>query len=142
MSRHRTTVTFNSAIIENGFTCCNPTNSQESLSRSPTPNLSVSQPILKNQVTVLLKWSMDSTLALDWVLGLTGARYYVGLEKLKYRRPDWALSMANKPSKEHHSSGRLWIHHYHLPTKLTWVLRTHRVAWERSKGGLRMQVSI
>ena len=50
--------------------------------------------------------------------------------------PDWALSMANEHSKDD-SSGRLWICHLHLP-KSTWVVRTYRIAWERSNVRFRM----
>ena len=52
--------------------------------------------------------------------------------------PDWALSMGDAPSRDN-SRGRLWIRHLHLP-KSTWVVRTYRVAWERSTVRLRMEV--
>ena len=53
--------------------------------------------------------------------------------------PDLALSMADEPPEDD-SSGHLWVCHLHLP-KSTWVVRTYRVAWERSKVRLRMEVS-
>ena len=59
-------------------------------------------------------------------------------EALICRGPDSALAMADKPSKND-SCGRLWISHFHLP-KSTWVVRTYRVAWERSKIRFRMEV--
>ena len=52
--------------------------------------------------------------------------------------PDWALSMADEPSEDDFS-GRLWIRHLYLPES-TWVVRTYRVAWGRSKVRLRMEV--
>ena len=49
--------------------------------------------------------------------------------------PDWALSMADRGGFH----GRLWIRHLQLPEP-TWIVRTYRVAWERSKIRLRMEV--
>ena len=52
--------------------------------------------------------------------------------------PDWALSMTDAPSKNS-SRGRLWICHLRLPESI-WIVRTYRIAWERSKISLRMEI--
>ena len=54
------------------------------------------------------------------------------------RGPDWATSMTDVPSGNYHCS-RLWMHHLRLPES-SWIVRTYRVAWERSKVRLRMEV--
>ena len=46
---------------------------------------------------------------------------------------DLALSTAYAPC------GRLWIRHTRLPES-TWVVRTYRIVWERSKVRFRMEV--
>ena len=55
------------------------------------------------------------------------------------RGPDWALSMADGPPRGDFHDGRLWIHHLRRP-RSTWIVRTYRVAWERSRVRLRMEV--
>ena len=56
----------------------------------------------------------------------------------KVQVPDGALSMADAPSQVD-SSGRLWVCHLRLPGS-TWIVRIYRVAWERLKIRLRMEV--
>ena len=53
--------------------------------------------------------------------------------------PDWALSVSDRffPSSFY---GKLWIRHFHLFGS-PWVVRSYRVVWERSKIGVRMEVS-
>ena len=139
------TVTFDiddSAVIENGFTRSLATNLTGN-----TVTLTNAKPLCittycQNRGNACFQVVYGQYFGLDWVhldAGSTGALDYVGLESSKCRGPDWALSMANKPSKDDDSSGRLWISHCHLP-KSTWVLRTYRVARERSKVRLRMEV--
>ena len=76
-------------------------------------------------------------LGLDWVR-LNGVFPALNLETLICRGPDWALSLAEKPS-QNSSHGRLWI--CHLPLLHSTVIRIYRAAWERSKVRLRIELS-
>ena len=83
-------------------------------------------------------------LGLDWahlvgfLLDETDDETFYINEASKTRGPDWALSMADAPSEDD-SRGRLWIRHLRLPES-NWIVRTYRVAWERSKIRLRMEL--
>ena len=50
--------------------------------------------------------------------------------------PAWALSIVDPPSGGD-SHGYLWVHHFRLPGS-TWIVRTYRIAWERSRIRVRM----
>ena len=51
--------------------------------------------------------------------------------------PGGALSMAGP--FQAHDPGRLWVYHLQLPES-TWIVRIYRIAWERSKTRLRLEV--
>ena len=57
----------------------------------------------------------------------------------KVQVPGGALSMANAPSQIDSSGRCLLVRHLRLPGS-TWIVQIYRVAWERSKVRLRMEV--
>ena len=131
-----------SVIIENGFTCSHvdPTN----LARN-TFTLTNTNPFCVKTYSEergdCFKVVFGQCLGLNWVhlddfpLGTIPC---IDEDVLIARGPDWALSMADGPPRgDFH--GRLWIHHLRLPES-TWIVRTYRVAWERSRVRLRMEV--
>ena len=140
------TVTFDiddSAIIENGFTH----------SYVDPESLTGNAVTLTNANPFCVKTYSEerSNSRLKVVFGQCLGLHWVHLDKLSLdtvpciddevsiaRGPDWALSMAHAPSRDH-SRARLWVHHLRLPES-TWIMRTYRVAWERSKIRLRMEV--
>ena len=82
--------------------------------------------------------STFNCLGLDYVdLNLT--RYPWRWKEGKALVPDSALSMANAPSQVYSSSRHLLVHHLRLPGS-TWIVRIYRIAWERSKISLQMEV--
>ena len=52
--------------------------------------------------------------------------------------PDRSRSMADAPSRRD-CRGHMWIHHMRVPGS-TWIVRTRRVVWERSRIGVRIEV--
>ena len=81
-------------------------------------------------------------LGLDWVhLGdfRLGTIPDISREASTSQGPDWVLPMADTPA-ENSSHDRLWFRHLQLPGS-TRIVRTYRVAWERSNVRLRMEVS-
>ena len=137
------TVTFDiddSAIIKNGFTC----------SRAAWPrNLTGNTFTLTNTNPFCIKtysqeWGngcfevdFGQCLGLDWVhldVARNSEPWIDGT--LKVQVPGGALSMADTP---HDFFGRVWVSHLQLPGS-TWMVRIYRVAWERSKIRLRMEI--
>ena len=58
-------------------------------------------------------------------------------DTVKVQMPGGALFMAG-PFQAYHPS-RLWVYHLQLPGS-TWIVRIYRIAWERSKTRLRLEV--
>ena len=81
-------------------------------------------------------------LGLDWV-HLDVAHPVVSLidDLWKVQMPEGALSwaMADAPRQAPSSQDRLWVYHLQLPGS-TWIVRIYRVAWERSRTRLRLEV--
>ena len=143
---NHTLVTFDiddSGVIENGFTHSHV--DPESLAGN-TVTLTNADPFcvktyFEEQSNSRFKVVFGQCLGLDWVhldFFSLGTIPCINGEVSIVRGPDWALSMADAPSRED-SCGRLWIRHLRLPES-TWIVRTYRVAWKRSKIRLRMEV--
>ena len=139
------TVTFDiddGRIIENGFTCThvNPTNFTGSTFTLTNTNPFCVKTYSEKQGDGRFKVDFAQCLGLDWV-HLDVARnpkpWIDGT--LKVQVPGGALSMADAPSQVDSSGRRLWVRHLRLPES-TWIVRIYRVAWERSKIRLRMEV--
>ena len=78
-------------------------------------------------------------LGLDWVhLDVARPPWPWIDDTLKVQMPGGTLSMADAPFQGHFS-GRLWVCHLQLPGS-TWIVRIYRIAWERSKTRLRLEV--
>ena len=136
------TVTFeidDSVIIENGFICSHvdPTN----LARN-TFTLTNTNPFC---VKTYSEERGDGCFEVDfgqcWP-GLDWVHLNVTRDPINgtstVQVPGGAISMADAPSQVD-SLGRLWVCHLQLPGS-TWIVRIYRVAWERSKIRLRMEV--
>ena len=139
------TVTFNiddSAIIDNGF-------NSHVVPESPTENtvtLTNAEPFCiktysKTAGNACFEVVFGQCMGLDWVrLNNVLLGKIPSIDVLMRRGPDWALSMADAPSRGD-IHGPLRIHHLRLPRlEPTCVVRTYRIAWERSKIRLRMEV--
>ena len=140
------TVTFDiddSAIIDNGFTCSHMV--PKNLTGN-TPTLTNTDPFCiktysEERGNGYFKVGFGQCLGLDWV-HLDVARYpepnWIE-HTLKVQVPGVALSMADPPSQVDSPGRCLWVYHLWLPES-TWIVRIYRMAWERSKIRLRMQV--
>ena len=150
------TVTFDiddSGITENGFTCSNIVDPRGLTGN--TFSLTNAKPFCvktyyEKQSNSHFQVDFGQCLGLDWVhLGIvrnpsrSGDTLNPGWSyidrALKVQMPGGALSMADAPSQVDSPARRLWIRHLRLPGS-TWIVRIYRVAWERSKIRLRMEV--
>ena len=138
------TVTFDiddSGIIENGFTCThvNPNNlTGNTLTLTNTSPFCV-KTYSEEQGNGRFEVDLGQCFGLDWVYVDVSRNLVPWIDRVfKVQVPGRALSMACAPSQDH-SLGRLLVCHHRLPGS-TWVVRIYRVAWERSKIRLRMEV--
>ena len=74
----------------------------------------------------------------DWVHLVNNPSSEFNERELMLRGPERAQSMAKAPFRADRS-GCVWIHHIRLPGS-TWIVRTSRVVWEKSRIGVRMEV--
>ena len=140
------TVTFDiddSGIIENGFThsCVDPKTFSGNTFALTNANPFCIKTYSKERSNSRFKVVFGQCLGLDWVYlddFSLGTIPRIGEEVSIARGPDWALFMTDAPSRDD-SRGPLWIRHLRLPAS-TWVVRTYRVARERSKIRLRIEV--
>ena len=127
-----------SVIIENGFTCSHvdPTNLARNTFTLTNTNPFCVKTYSEERGNGYFQVDFGQCLGLDWV------ELYVTREPingtLTVQVPGGALFMADAPSRVD-SIGRLWVCHLQLPGS-TWIMRIYRVAWERSKIRLRMEI--
>ena len=129
-----------SGVIENGFTSCHVD------PKNPTRNtftLTDTNPFyVKTYFTEQGHFDINfgQFLGLHWVhLDVARSPKLWIDDTLKVQMPGGALSMADAPFQAY-SPGRVWVYHLQLPGS-TWIVRIYRVAWERSKIRLRLEVS-
>ena len=137
------TVTFDiddSGIIANGFTRSRveplngPTGNTFTLTNA---NPSCVKTYFEERGSRHFKVVFGQWFGLDWVHldhFSFGTSPYIHEKASIAQGLDLALSTADAPS-----CGRLWIRHTRLPES-TWIVRTYRIVWERSKVRLRMEV--
>ena len=131
------TVTFDiddSGLIENGFTCShvdprNLTGNTFTLTNANPFCVTYSE----ERGNSRFKVAFGQWFGLDWV-HLDHFSSGLDEEASIAQGLNCAVSTADAPSR-----GRLWIRHLRLPGS-TWIVRTYRVAWERSKVKFRMEV--
>ena len=136
------TITFDiddSGVIENGFTShVDPKNPAGNTSTLTNTNPFCVKTYSK-QGDGHFNIDFGQCLGLDWVhLDVARPPRSCIEDTLKVQMPGGALSMADP--FEAYSSGRLWVYHLQIPGS-TWIVRIYRVAWERSKIRLRLEVS-
>ena len=137
------TVTFDiddSGVIENGFISSHaiPEDTGNTVTLTDTNPFCV-KTYSKERGNGRFKIDFGQCLGLDWV-HLDVPRHPESWidDTMKVHMPGGALSMADSPFQAY-SSGRLWVRHPQLPGS-TWIVRIYRVAWERSKTRLRLEV--
>ena len=131
-----------SGIIENGYipSRVHPKNLSGNMFTLTNANPFCIKTYSEKRGSGCFKVAFGQCLGLDWMHldnFLLGTIPWID-EVSKARWSDWALSMADAPSGNF-SHGHVWIRHFRLPGS-TWIVRTYRVAWERSKIRLRMEV--
>ena len=129
-----------SAIIANGFTCSreNPRNLTGNTFTLTNTNIFYVKTYSQELGDGGFEVYFGECFGLDWV-HLDVIRYPTSWnDPLRVQLPGGALSIADAPSPVD-SLGRLWVYHLQLPGS-TWIVRIYRVAWERSKVRLRMEV--
>ena len=141
-SNHTVTFDINdSAIIENGFTC-----SHVNLAGVHTGNTftltNMNPCCVKNYYEEggngRFEVGFGQCLGLDWVHLDVPCNPEPWIDDtFKVQLPDAVLSMAGAPSP--YPSGRVWVSHLQLLGS-TWMVRIYRIAWERSKIRLRMEI--
>ena len=138
------TVTFDiddSAIIENGFTCTRviPTNLTGNKFTLTNTNTFYVKAYTRERGNGCFEVLFGQCLGLDWVhLDVPCYPRLFFDDTLTVQMPARALSMADTPFQRY-SSGRLWVCHLQLPGS-TWVVRIYRIALERSRIRLRLEV--
>ena len=139
------TVTFDiddGGIIENGFTCThvNPKNLTGNTLTLTNTNPFCVKTYSEEQGDGRFEVDFGQCLGLDWVHLDVAHNPMSWIEDAwKVQVPGRALSMANAPSQVDSSGHRLWVRHLRLPGS-TWIVRIYRIARERSKIRLRMEV--
>ena len=140
------TVTFDiddSAIIENGFTCThvNPKNFTGNTVTVTNTNPFCVTTYSEERGNGLFEVDFAQCFGLDWVHldVLRDPMPWMTEDAWKVQVPGGALSMANAPSQIDSSGRRLLVRHFR-PSGSTWIVRIYRVAWERSKIRLRMEI--
>ena len=137
------TVTFDiddSGIIENGFACSHvdPKNLTGNTFTLTNANPSCVRSYSEERGTgSRFKVAVGQWLGLDWAhLDHSSFNVISHIDKGTSiaQGLNWAVSMADIRSR-----GRLWIRYFRL-FQSTWIVRTYRVRWERSKVRLRMEV--
>ena len=130
-----------SAIIENGFACCRaaPKNLTGNTFTLTNINPFCVKTYFEERSKHYFQVDFGQCFGLDWV-HLDVARNLVPWidGTLKVQVPGGALSVADPPAQAY-SFRRLWVCHLQLPGS-TWIVRIYRVAWERSKIRLRIEV--
>ena len=131
-----------SAIIANGFTCPNmdPSELTENM-LTPTGASSLCVRVYSDgQASFAV--AFGQYFGQDWIhcIWVPSASGFSWPEEqhLLVRGPERAQSMADAPSRGERY-GRVWVKDTCLPQS-TWIVRTSRVVWERSKIGVRMEV--
>lgn len=134
------------AIAENGFTCCDVYPSKQLTGNMLT--LTGASPLC-----VRVYSDRESNCRFALTLGQWFGRDFIHctckaptselllseeLNTMLVRGPERVQSMAEAPSRDE-CYGRVWINHTCLLGS-TWIVRTSRVVWERSRIGVRMEV--
>ena len=134
------------AIAENGFTCCDVYPSKQLTGNMLT--LTGASPLC-----VRVYSDRESNCRFALTLGQWFGRDFIHctckaptselllseeLNTMLVRGPERVQSMAEAPSRGE-CYGRVWINHTCLLGS-TWIVRTSRVVWERSRIGVRMEV--
>ena len=60
------------------------------------------------------------------------------VEELVVKGSARSQAMADLPSRGDYR-GRTWVHHMCLPASI-WIVRTHRIVWERSRVGIKLEI--
>ena len=141
-----------SAITENGFICSNvdPRGLTGNMFSLTNANPFCVKTYSEKQSNSYFQVYFGQCLGLDWVHldvirnpSHSGDPLSPGLSytdgALKVQVPGGALSMADAPSRVDSSARRLWIRHLRPPGS-TWIVRIYRIAWEKSKIRLQMEV--
>ena len=122
-------------LTANGFTCSSKDNTFMLTNTDPFYIKTYSEERGNGRFNV----DFGQCLGLDWVHLDVARKPMPRIGDIwKVQVPDGALSMADAPSQLY-SLGRLWVYHHRLPGS-TWIVRIYRVAWERLKIRLRMEI--
>ena len=130
-----------SEIIENGFTCSHvgPGYTGNFTLTLTNANPSCVKYYVEERSNSRVEVDIGQCFGLDWV-HVGGAHDQVyGIDRaLRFQMPGGVLFLADAPFQED-SPGRLWVYHLRPPGS-TWIVRIYRIAWEKSKIRLRMEV--
>ena len=132
-----------STITENGFICNDAHSSQ--LPGTTLTLTCTSSPCVKvyfnSQAGYRFVVALGQCFGQDWIHVVNNPRSelsWFDLQELMAKGPERAESMAEAPSRYDHY-GRIWVNHICLPGS-SWIVRTSRVVWERSRIGVRIEV--
>ena len=139
-----TDVTFeidDSVIIENGFACCDayPQELSETMLTLTGANPFCARVYSDGNASFVVE--CGQFLGQDWIHISNnppdGFSEFFEAESM-LRGPERVRSMVDVPSRTE-LYGRVWVNHISLPES-TWIVRTSRVVWERSRIGVRMEI--
>ena len=134
-----------SAIIENGFTCCDM--HPPELTGNTLTLIGIRSPCVRvyshSQTNCCFAVTFGQCFGQDWIhciseVPSSGLPWFTEFHKMLVSGPERVQSVANVHSRGKHY-GRIWVNHTHLPGS-TWIVRTSRVVWERSRIGVRIEV--
>ena len=130
-----------SVIIENGFTCCDvyPQEHSETVLTLTGANPFCARVYSDGNASFVVE--CGQFLGQDWIHVSNnppaGFSEFFEAESM-LRGPERVRSMVDVPSRTE-LYGRVRVNHISLPES-TWIVRTWRVVWERSRIGVRMEV--
>ena len=129
-----------SAITENGFTCSELPWMENKSTLTATDTFRV-RTYSERQGNGRFAVAFGHYFGQDWIhlINHPPNRFtQADMEKLVVKGPCRSQSMADPPSRGD-CRGRIWVHHMRLPTSI-WIVRTHRVVWERSRIGIKLEI--
>ena len=127
-----------SATTENGFTCSNkypPQPTENTLALTSTSPLCI-RTYSEKQGNSRFAVAFGQCFGQDWIHLIDdppGDLSWSSMGVLMVKAPDHSQSMADVPSRG------VWVRHMCIPGS-TWIVRTRRVVWGKSRIGIQMEV--
>ena len=132
-----------SAIIEDGFICCNmyPSDLTENKLTLTSASPFCVKVYTDNQTKSRFSIAFGQCFGHDWIHCISeipSGFSWFDEEEFLVKGPERVQSMAQAPPRGERC-GNVWVNHTRLP-RLTCIVRTSRVVWDKSRIGVRMEL--